>query len=117
MLYSHAALHKMHNVNRDQNVFMNSLLHKGMYLFFQVKLTFGHRAPPAASAALTHPATIALVAYHRADAAVAQLRPIDALSAAWSSIARIVSITKLILTYSKIEFLEIMTLAATFYCK
>lgn len=67
----------------------------------------GHRPPPAAPAALTHPALIALVAYHRAAAAAAQLRPIDALNAAWSSIARIVSIIKLILTYSKMEFLEI----------
>lgn len=95
----------MRDVNADQIVFMNGLLHKGTYpFFFQVKLTSGHRAPPAALAALTHPATIALVAYHRAAAAVVHLHPTDALSAAWSSIARIVSITKLILTRSKIEF-------------
>jgi len=56
-------------------------------------LISGRKAPPAAPAALTHPATIALVAYHRAAAAAAQLRPIDALSAAWSSIAQIVSIS------------------------
>lgn len=66
-------------------------------------MTSGHRAPLAAPAALIHPATSALVAYHRAAAAAAQLHPIDVLNAAWSNIARIVSITKLILTYGKIE--------------
>lgn len=60
---------------------------------FQVKLIFGRRAPRAVLAALTRPVTIALVVYRRAAAAAAQLRPIDALSVAWSNIARIVSIS------------------------
>lgn len=94
------------NISIDKNIFTNSCFIKKCIFFFQVKLTSGHRAPPAALAALIHPALIALVAYHRAAAAAAQLHLIDALNAASSSIARIVSIIKLILTYSKIEFLE-----------
>lgn len=64
------------------------------HILFQVKLISGRRAPRVALAALTRPVKIALVVYQRAAAAAAQLRPIDALSAAWSSIARTVSITK-----------------------
>lgn len=63
-------------------------------ILFQVKLISGHRAPPAAPVASIRPATIALVVYRQADAAAVQLRQIDALNVAWSSIARIVSITK-----------------------
>jgi len=81
-------------------------------------LISGPKAPPAAPVPLMQPATIARVAYHRVAAAAAQLHPIDALNADWNSIAQIVSITKLIITYTtRLNFFEIVMFAVTFHYK